>query len=207
MKEFDRLLEITDTLLGPQGCPWDRAQTLKSIRSSLMEEASEVIDAINGDDDEHLVDELGDLFFNAVFLSRLAEIEQRGDLKKVLLAIEDKLVRRHPHVFGEAEVEGADGAKAQWEELKKLEKTHKERTSLLDGIPKGLGTLQRAQKIARKIKKSGIPFHFPESAGVGSKLFKLVLEAIDNNLGPEEELGEYLAAVEKAFRQKEAALE
>jgi tetrapyrrole methylase family protein/MazG family protein len=207
MKAFDTLVEITDTLLGPNGCPWDRAQTLKSIRYSLLEEACEVMDAIAEDDDAHLVDELGDLFFNALFLSRLAENEGRGSLQGVLEAIIDKLIRRHPHVFGEGKVADADSAKKQWEELKKLEPSHCSRKSAIDGIPKGLPALARAQKIVKKIERSAIPFDYPKEDSLGSKILELVLQANQMGVDSEQELRAYLLQVEKRFKEKEALLQ
>lgn len=204
MEKFDKLVHITDHLLGPEGCPWDREQTLKSIRSSLLEEACEVIDAINGEDDEHLVDELGDLFFNALFLSRLAEIEGRGSLDMVLAAITSKLIRRHPHVFGDVKIDGTQGVREQWEALKGEEKGHQKRKSAIDGIPKGLPALARAQKVLLQAKKRG--FDVEEAVcgdSFGKRLLRLVWDTSKQDLEAEQELREETGALEESFRRWE----
>lgn len=99
MKAFDLLNQTTDTLLSPQGCPWDREQTLTTMRSSLIEEACELVEAIDLNDNTHIQEELGDLFFLAIFLSKLAEKEERCKMEDVLHGINDKLIHRHPHVL------------------------------------------------------------------------------------------------------------
>jgi tetrapyrrole methylase family protein/MazG family protein len=204
MKEFDKLVAITDHLLGPQGCPWDREQTLKSVRSSLLEEACEVIDAINQEEDEHLVEELGDLFFNAVFLSRLAQIEGRGTLQNILQAIENKLIRRHPHVFGDVEIKDSQSAKIQWEELKKKERGKELRKSALDGIPRELPALAKAQKMIKKIKRSKIKFSFEAKSPLSDQLLKAVIEADEMGLDAEQELRDALIKLDESFRKIEA---
>lgn len=102
MREFDELIEIIDRLLGPDGCPWDKEQTLQSLRSSVLEEVCEVIEAIDLNDNAHIKEELGDLFFNTIFLCKIAEKEKRFTVTEILKELNEKLIRRHPHVFGES---------------------------------------------------------------------------------------------------------
>lgn len=122
MKEFDELKDVIEKLLAPNGCPWDREQTLMTMRKSLLEETKEVIEAIDLNDNEKIEEELGDLFFNVLFMSRLAEKEGRCTIGAILKHIIAKLIRRHPHVFGDAKVETAEDVIKQWNEIKKSEK-------------------------------------------------------------------------------------
>lgn len=206
--QFEKLLEISKTLMGPNGCPWDREQTLVSLRSAVLEEACEVIDAIDNEDDNNLSEELGDLCYQAVFLSMVAEKENRFSLKNVLEKICEKLIFRHPHVFGDKKVKTADEALKNWEESKKKEKPDRE--SILDGIPKGLPALARALKIAKKIKKtsdeplsSSDSFLFETEEELGNLLWEIVKKAQEKKLHPEVALRKSIANKEKAFRSLE----
>lgn len=123
MQEFQSLIDIIERLLAPDGCPWDREQTTRSMRSCLIEETNEVIEAIDHDDNRQMEEELGDLLFNVVFLCRLAEKEGRFNLKDVLQSIIAKLIRRHPHVFGEGKILATtEEVLKQWKEIKEQEK-------------------------------------------------------------------------------------
>lgn len=150
---FKELYEIIDRLLGPQGCEWDRVQTLKSMRSALVEEVYELIEAINSKQSAHIEEELGDLLLNAIFLCKLAEKESHTSFHQVAKKLSEKLVRRHPHVFGTSDVSGVDSILDQWEKIKLTESGNSGRTSVFDGIPKGLPSLARAQKMAKKLQK------------------------------------------------------
>lgn len=209
MKEIDELLEVVDSLLGPDGCPWDRQQTTQSCRTYLLEEACELIEAIDLDDNTHIKEELGDLFFLVLFLGRIAEKEQRCTMADALSGIKEKLVRRHPHVFGEVHVETPEQVLEQWERIKKQEK--EERKSALDGIPKGLPALARAYKAAKRMAKAHFPgMDTPEKSRpfdteeqLGNALFSLVLQAKELGIDPEHALRKTLAEKEEEFRRFE----
>jgi MazG family protein len=153
-----RVLDVMAALRSPEGCPWDREQDHQSLRWHAVEEVYELVDAIEAGDDEELLEELGDLLLQVVFHARLAE--ERGVFRfdEVCAALADKLIRRHPHVFGEVTVEDVDQVWAQWEKIKREEKqgTARERTSPLDGIPRHLPALLRAQKLVKKATKAGL---------------------------------------------------
>src|SRR5579863_10005397 len=144
MDQFDSLLRVAETLLGPGGCPWDQKQTFASLQPYVLEEAHEVIEAIDADDDGKMVEELGDLLYTVIFYGKLAEKTGRFSLVDIVNAIEEKLIRRHPHVFGEVKVEGADEVLKNWEKIKLEEKGDKRPESVLDGIPPTLPLVTRA---------------------------------------------------------------
>src|SRR5690242_4013324 len=152
-----RLVEIMDRLLAPDGCPWDREQTLDSLRPYLVEESYEVLDALARGDVAGHCEELGDLLMQIVFQSALREAEGAFDIDAVVAGISDKLVRRHPHVFGEAAgVDTAAKVLAQWDQIKAAEKAGKgeAKKRVLDGVPHG-PALARAQKIGSRCGKVG----------------------------------------------------
>lgn len=189
MREFDELMEIIDRLLGPEGCPWDREQTLQSLRSSVLEEVCEVIEAIDLNDNAHIQEELGDLLFNAVFLCKIAEKEKRFLVVSILKELNEKLIRRHPHVFGEGKkIHTVDELYEQWNRIKKEEKGKEIRKSALDGISKHLPVLARAQKVLKKLEKASYPTQVSET----------VLPAINH----EKELGEHLLSLVKLAQEK-----
>ncbi|MBS4165267.1 Nucleoside triphosphate pyrophosphohydrolase [Neochlamydia sp. AcF65] len=209
MQEFNQLIEIIERLLAPGGCPWDQAQTLHSLRSSLLEESCEVIEAIDLGNNSHIQEELGDLFFNAVFLCKIAEKEKRFTFGAVLNELNEKLVRRHPHVFGEGKkINTSQELSQQWEEIKKREKGKDTRKSALDGISKGLPALSRAQKVLKKIKNSGYLRDLPtgDLAGIhnenelGKHLLFLVEVAQKQGLDAEHALRKTLTHLEKDFQ-------
>jgi MazG family protein len=141
-------------------CPWDRAQTAKTIVPHTVEEAYEVADAALAEDDEKLLDELGDLLFQTVFLSLLLEERGSGDLAQVARGIRAKLVRRHPHVFGDAELETPAAVKGRWEELKREQE---EREGIFHHVPDQLPPLLHARKVQRRAASAG--FDYPDLAG------------------------------------------
>lgn len=207
MKEFNFLIDIIERLLGPEGCPWDREQTLQSMRSALLEETFEVIEAIDLNDSQLLQEELGDLFCQAVFLSMLAAKEKRFSLNDVLNYITTKLIRRHPHVFGDAIIEGTDEALQQWEAIKKIE--HKEtRLSALDGIPKDLPALSRAKKVIKKLHGKSFVLDpsmqsFTPEDSAGEFLYETVKKFAENGIDSEQALRKWLAQMESAYRKQE----
>src|SRR5712675_3226242 len=152
------LLKVMAKLRSPKGCPWDREQSHLTLRRHAIEEVYELIDAIEAGDDHEMAEELGDLLLQVVFHSQLARERGAFDFEKVTRHLVDKLVRRHPHVFGTTKVKDVDEVWANWEKIKHAEKkgTRHERPSALDGIPKHLPALLRAEKLVKKARKAGL---------------------------------------------------
>ncbi len=154
MKEFDQLIDIMAQLRDPEtGCPWDIKQTPMSLRANFIEELYEAVEAIEADDPEALSEELGDLMLHIVFQARMADEQQLFDIRTVLEKINSKLIRRHPHIFSDAQVEDAAGVKQNWELIKKREKKH--RKSILDGIPGSMPALIHAWRTQEKAAALG----------------------------------------------------
>lgn len=205
---MEKLITIVERLLGPGGCPWDQQQTMKSIRSSVLEEACEFIEAIDLEDNHHMVEELGDLLFNVIFFCKLGEKEKRFKLEDVVSEICEKLIRRHPHVFGTETVSGADDVVRRWEKIKQQEKGKEGRKSVFDGIPKHLPALLRAQKMIKKDpslasktiiqKYSGSAFE--DERSLGTLLLSIVEEAHKKGLNAEQALRAVLAQIEHECR-------
>ncbi|MDX2175358.1 MAG: nucleoside triphosphate pyrophosphohydrolase [Candidatus Sumerlaeia bacterium] len=155
--QFRRLVDIMEALLSEQGCPWDREQSHRTLRPYVVEEACEVVDAIDDGDDEELRHELGDLGLQIVFHAALARRRGAFDVDGVYRAICEKLIRRHPHVFGDTEVDGSGQVLRNWEAIKRAERTAKgeaERpVSALDGVPRALPGLQRASRLQDKARR------------------------------------------------------
>ena len=153
-----RLLETMARLRAPDGCPWDREQTHHSIRLHAVEEVYELIDAIEAEDDAEMAEELGDLLLQVVFHCQLARERGAFDFEAVAVGLVEKLIRRHPHVFGDAQAKSVDAVWAQWDRIKHAEKkgTRHERPSALDGVPKHLPALMRAEKLVKKARKAGL---------------------------------------------------
>ena len=152
------LLKVMAKLRSPTGCPWDREQSHLTLRRHAIEEVYELIDAIEVGDDIEMAEELGDLLLQVVFHCQLARERGVFDFEKVTRHLVDKLIRRHPHVFGTTKVKNVDEVWANWEKIKKAEKdgTHLERKSAFDGIPKHLPALLRAEKLLKKAKKARV---------------------------------------------------
>ena len=152
---IDELLKVMARLRSPTGCPWDREQSHMTLRRHAIEEVYELIDAIEAEDDHEMAEELGDLLLQVVFHCQLARERGAFDFEKVCRLIVEKLIRRHPHVFGRTKVKGVDEVWANWEKIKHAEKkgTRHERPSAFDGIPKHLPALLRAEKLVKKARK------------------------------------------------------
>lgn len=191
MTSLQRLLQIMVQLRDPQrGCPWDRDQDWSSIAPHTIEEAYELADAIARDEPEAVRDELGDVLFQVVFQSRIAEERGQFDFEQVAAAIADKLERRHPHVFGNAQIADAAAQTRAWEQHKRAERAARgQGTGALDGVTLGLPALTRATKLGSRAGKVG--FDWPDVDGVLDKV--------------QEEMGEL--RVELAARQHDAARE
>jgi tetrapyrrole methylase family protein/MazG family protein/ATP diphosphatase len=162
---YVRLVEIMQRLLAPDGCPWDREQTPATLRRYVIEEACEVIDAIDAGDTASLCEELGDLLLQVVFLGELMRMEGKFGPDDVVRAIADKLVRRHPHVFADVEVSGSGDVLKNWEKIKAEEKKDR---GLLESVPRSLPALTRAQRVGEKVERVG--FDWPDARGSRAKV-------------------------------------
>jgi MazG family protein len=171
-KAMDRLLDLMSRLRAPGGCAWDREQTPATLKPQMLEECYEVIEAIDSGSPDHLSEELGDLLLHVVFQAQIAREAGQFAFADVANGIADKLIRRHPHVFGDAKVADAEGVVAQWHELKKAEKP--ERQSALDGVPRALPALMRAEALQRKARNVG--FDWPDVRGSLDKVREEVAE-------------------------------
>ena len=197
---ISRLLSIMDKLRDPGGCPWDREQTLRTLTPYLLEEAHEVIEAIESGDDAHHREELGDLLFQVVFQSRIAREEGKFDFADVCDAISDKLTRRHPHVFGDVAVSGSREVVKNWERIKAEERKEKGQAerSAVGGVPVALPALVRAERLTEKAGAVG--FDWPDARAVLAKVREELAELekeLDGGTPArvEAELGDLLFAV------------
>ena len=157
-RPIDQLLAIMARLRGPRGCPWDREQNHRSIRYHAVEEVYELIEAIEAGHDDEIAEELGDLLLHVVFHCQLARERGAFDFQRVTRGLVSKLIYRHPHVFGDASARTAAAVWAQWDRLKQAEKrgTPAERHSALDGVPRHLPALLRAEKLWKKAVRAGL---------------------------------------------------
>lgn len=208
-----QLLEVMASLRSPQGCPWDREQNHLSLRHHAVEEVYELMDAIEAGDDHEMAEELGDLLLQVVFHCQLARERGAFDFEQVAQRITDKLLRRHPHVFGDVKVKDVDEVWANWEKIKHAEKhgTKHARPSALDGIPKHLPALARAEKLMKKARKAKLPAPAPKIATaskrqLAERLFDLAAFAQAKGWSAEELLRAEVKRREKAFRKAEAGV-
>jgi len=185
---FEGLIALVKVLRSDHGCPWDREQTPEQIKTYLMEEAYEVLEALESDRPEDVCAELGDLFFHIVFLARIFEEAGHFNIKDVVQAITEKMIRRHPHVFGQAQVSDSEEVRHRWHEIKMAEAKDrgKAQSSFLDSVPQKLPALMRAYRISERAAKLG--FDGPDVEGVLKKL--------------DEELGEFKAALKREDSEK-----
>lgn len=205
-RSFERLHEIVSILRSPEGCPWDREQTHQSIRRNFIEETYEAIEALDLDDPDGMKEEFGDVLLQILLHSQMEEETGAFDVFDVLAELNDKLIFRHPHVFGTENAGDAEEALRNWEAMKAEEKRLKgrpERLSLLDGIPKDLPALPRAHKIQKKA--SGVGFDWPDLEGVWDKIAEELEElkaAVkdESRERQQEEFGDLLFAVVNASR-------
>ncbi|HEX9051916.1 MAG TPA: nucleoside triphosphate pyrophosphohydrolase [Anaeromyxobacter sp.] len=202
---LERLLGIMERLRGPDGCPWDREQTMRTLRPYVLEETYEVLEAIDSGDAREHCEELGDLLLQIVFQAQLAREEGTFDFADVAEAISRKLVSRHPHVFGDAQVKDAEGVLKQWAALKREEKKAKGRgESVLEGVPREMPALARADRLTEKASRVG--FDWPDAAGARAKLAEELGEldqaiAAGDAEGVEHELGDVLFAAANVGRK------
>ena len=171
------LIDVVRKLRGPDGCPWDREQTPMSIRSFIIEEAHEVVEAIESGDPSHFAEELGDVLFHIILLSRMAEEENLFSLSKVAEGVSEKLVRRHPHVFGDAAVKNSADVEKSWEKIKAVEKGR--RKSIGEGIPKTIPALTRAMRVSERAARKG--FDWENIEGIFEK-FREEVDELKNEI-------------------------
>lgn len=152
---FDRLVQVVAALRSENGCPWDKAQTHETLKPDLIEEAYEVIEAIDAKDSGKLPEELGDLLMQVMLHAQIAKDDGAFSINEVIQSITDKLIRRHPHVFGAINATNSEEVLKNWEEIKRSEAGYEDRHSVLDGIPDHLPSLMRAQTIQRKAARVG----------------------------------------------------
>lgn len=208
----DSLVAILQKLRAPDGCPWDREQTMDTLARCMTEELAEYLDALASADPAAMCDELGDLLMNVVFQAVVAE--EKGDfaLKDVLQNLNNKLIRRHAHIFGDEHAENAADVVEIWEKIKAREKDHQSRKSLMDGIPAELSGLNQAEKIQKRAAK--VHFDWTNTSDIVAKLeeeiaeFKQALAEGDEDHA-DEELGDILFAVANLtrFRKRKTAEE
>ena len=231
---FKKLVDVMKRLREPNGCPWDREQTHRSLKPYMLEEVYEALEAIDAEDDIELCKELGDVLLQVVFHAQIADEENRFTIEDVAGSIVEKLIRRHPHVFGDAQVNNTEHVIANWEEIKKQERRDagQQQPSHLDGIPKNLPALMRAQRVQARAARQG--FDWREISGVldkveeefaelrreheagsedtvedefGDLLFSLVNVARFLHVDSEQALRHAVAKFERRFRSVEVALQ
>ncbi len=195
---WSELVNIVAKLRSPEGCPWDRAQTHTSLKRFLLEEAYELLEAIDQGDPQAMKDELGDVLLQVLLHAQIAAEQGLFSIDDVIVNLSEKLVRRHPHVFGEVAAETPEEVMVNWDAIKRREKTGEQRRSILDGVPKELPALMRAEKIQKKAAKVG--FDWDHTAEVVEKVkeeFQELEEAAATGQQQEleEELGDLLFAM------------
>jgi len=207
LEPIDRLRAIVRILRGPGGCPWDIEQTQKSLIPNILEEAYEAADAIRSGNKNNVIEELGDLLLQVVMQSEIASESDDFFLEDVANAISDKLIRRHPHVFGDDQLNDTESVLNKWEEIKRSEKGNQKKY-ILDGVTNGLPSLIKAHEIQKKVEKVG--FDWPEARSVIPKIreeLDEVEEAINEsganqqNENLAEEIGDLLFAVTNLTRK------
>ena len=204
------LLAVMARLRSPTGCPWDREQDHRTLRFHAVEEVYELLDAIEAGDDHEMAEELGDLLLQVVFHCQLASERGAFDFEKVARTITDKLIRRHPHVFGDVKVKNVEQVWANWEQIKRAEKkgTKHERPSALDGIPRHLPALLRAEKLVKKARKAklvadGKQKKTPSRKEIAEQLFALAQLAQQRGWSAEELLRDEAKKRERGWRKAE----
>ena len=195
---FKELVEVIATLRSENGCPWDREQTHETLKSTLIEETYETLEAIDTGDPSNLKEELGDLLLNIMLQAQIAAEHENFDIYAVIETLTEKLIRRHPHVFGDVDVEDSEEVVKNWEAIKRQEAGYSDRKSVLDGIPNAMPTLLRAQKIQNRAARVG--FDWEELTDVIAKVEEELDEVkasinTDDSEAVAMELGDLLFAI------------
>jgi XTP/dITP diphosphohydrolase/tetrapyrrole methylase family protein/MazG family protein len=224
VNQVERLREIMARLRAPGGCPWDREQTHATLRPFLIEECCELLDALDREDFPHVLEELGDVLLQVVFHAQLAAEAGRFDLDAVARSISDKLVRRHPHVFGENKLETSGEVLRQWDKIKKEEQAEKGRQPegpepLVKPLPPALPALLRACEVHKQLARKGALPRAPglhdetavaalaeglDEAGAGRRLFEIAAACRRAGIDPESALRRHAAAVAEAAEKQRA---
>jgi tetrapyrrole methylase family protein/MazG family protein len=202
-KSFSKLLNVIITLRSPEGCPWDKEQTLKSLIPNLFEETFECIDAIDAGDTDNTMEEIGDLYLLIVMLSYILEQTSTYKISDILENITEKLIRRHPHVFSDVKVESVDEVLNLWQDIKVNVEGRKKKDSILDSIPMSYPPLERAYKIQKKVAKVGFDWSSSQDVlkKIQEELLELEEELISGNLKKAEiEMGDFLFSVANLSR-------
>lgn len=164
MNKFDQLLEIAAILNGPNGCLWDHKQTFTTLQQYLLEETHEVLEAVDSNDDHKIIEELGDLLYTIIFYAKVAQKQGRFTIEEIIDGVKEKLIRRHPHVFGDQKIDTEEELEQNWEKIKKEEKGKEVRVHAFDGIPPSMPLLAKAQKVLKIMMKTSFPLfqnHLP----------------------------------------------
>lgn len=211
------LVAIIDRLLGPDGCPWDKEQTVVSLSHMVLEEVCEVVDTLHDPDPEKLADELGDLITGAIFLSKVAQKENRFSWEKPFQKAAAKLVRRHPHIFEDEKLESARAVEKRWDEIKATEKEHEERKSRFDGIPKSLPALAMMQKLLTKANRvlalknaaaACVNSHVEDAeVNLGRRMALLIAEADAEGIQAERALRRFFTVCRETLVRQEQSME
>jgi tetrapyrrole methylase family protein/MazG family protein len=157
MNKFDQLLEIAAILNGPNGCLWDHKQTFTTLQQYLLEETHEVLEAVDSNDDHKIIEELGDLLYTIIFYAKIAQKQGRFTIEEIIDGVKEKLIRRHPHVFGDQKINTEEELEQNWEKIKKEEKGKEIRVHAFDGIPPSMPLLAKAQKVLKIMMKTSFP--------------------------------------------------
>ena len=199
---FDGLRQVLQHLRSPEGCPWDREQTRHSLKGQFLEECYELLEAMDGDDAQRIVEELGDVLLHVAYQLRFGEEASEFDSEEVFGRLVDKLVRRHPHVFGDAEARDAGEVETSWEAIKRREREEEpgEERSMLDGVPRGMPSLGYSQTIQARAARAG--FDWDDYGGVLDKVSEELreLETAGSEEEREAELGDVLFSMVNASR-------
>jgi MazG family protein len=197
MDEFNKLLSVADQLLGPEGCPWDKEQTFFTLQPYLLEETHELIEAIDSQNPVKISEELGDVLYALVFIAKLGEKNQSFTLSQSIKTVVDKLIRRHPHIFGDKKISSTDEVVSNWEEVKKKEG----KKSPIADIPPTLPALARAQKVIHKLRRQKCSIVEEKiSEDIGQRLWDLVKEAESQGIDAESALRRRSLDYEKKFK-------
>ncbi len=194
---FDELVDIIAKLRAPDGCPWDREQTHESIRKNLIEEAYELVEAIDSKNPEKIADESGDVLLQVMLHAQIGKDNDEYDINDVIDILCRKMIHRHPHVFGEVSVENSDEVLKNWDAIKRGDRDQKSTTEELRGVSTYIPTLMRAQKIYKKAKKAGFDYSADEAAvqteeQIGKLLFDISVQCGKADIDPEVALSGYI---------------
>ncbi len=202
-RSFDELVALMTTLRGPNGCPWDRKQTLATLKPFIVEESYEVVDAIDRNDRQALAEELGDFLLQVVFVAEITRQEGTFDIYDVITTIHDKLVRRHPHVFGDVEAKDAEHVLVNWEKLKNEERKA-ENKSVLAGVPQSLPALLKASRLTEKASRVGFDWRRAEDvfAKIDEEIDELREAVAEDDAGKiHDEIGDLLFSIANIARK------